>query len=399
MFGLAVVGGVLGGFITGITPGLHANLAASLAVSAWRGAFSGADPLDVAVFIIAMATAHTVLDVVPSIFLGAPSEAFAIAMLPGHQLLRQGAGYEGVRLAAAGSVIAAGIALLLSPLLWFIVPWLSGLLTPWISFILICIMIFLMLKEKGWLSKGYAVSMIVASGALGLFALRWIALYDPLMPLLSGLFGAASLVLALGEESCIPPQFITESILISKRRQAVLIACAVFSGWMVSFLPGVGSGQAAVLSTILLPSLAAGEYLYVVGGIGTVNFVLSIMTAATIHKARNGAIAVILEIIPVWGWKEALVLSAAALVSVGMAGVLALMAGKCAAKLARKVPYKFSCVMMIGFVFVVVAVRSGILGIVVYMTGAALGVLCSLAGVARHHLMACLIVPVILYSW
>ena len=394
---LALIAGVIAGTISGITPGLHVNLVSAIAASqgkTWGAWFS---PLDIAVFIVAMATAHTFLDVIPSIFLGSPSEAYAVAVLPGHRLLRAGAGYEAVRLATAGSILSACAALIISPVLWMVVPLLSTLLIPWSPYLIGGVMGALIIREQGIRAKATALAIAGLAGFLGYIVLDQLALSDPLMPLLSGLFGASSLILALGEESCIPPQFITESMTIPMRRQIILLTCAVFSGWIVSLLPGVGAGQAAMMCMILLPGILPGEYLYLVGGIGTVNFLLSIITAATMGKARNGAIVSVLEVLPHLQLKEAIMLSAAGLAAAGFSAVLALLIAKIAVKAIARVPYKLSCIVVLCIVALAVTWRSGLIGVIIFATSASLGIICNTSKIARSHLMACLMVPVVLH--
>lgn len=392
---LSFFAGSVSGIVTGITPGLHVNLVSSLLVSSADGLSGMLSPIDIAVFIVAMATVHTFLDVIPSIFLGAPDEAYAVSVLPGHRMLMAGAGYEAVRLATAGAIISSTASVLVSPLLWSIMPLLERTLSPIISWILVAITSLLVLREKGMAKKAKSLVMVCLAGLLGYIVLIGLEMEDPLLPLLSGLFGASTLLLSLGESSSIPPQFVTEMVSIPPRRQLILVACAVFSGWIVAFLPGVGSAQAAILSTLLLPAIQPAEYLFLVGGIGTVNFIMSIMTAATIGKARNGAIAAVIELIPSIDLSAAVLLAAVAIAAAGVGVFLALGAGKAASRLLRIMPYKSSCIAVLLFVSLLIAIRSGIPGISVFVASTSLGILSSSSGVARIHLMACLMVPVV----
>ena len=94
----AVLLGIFAGIITGLIPGIHINLISLLLVSL-SGYFLGfTHPLILGVFIISMAVTHTFLDIIPSIFLGAPDADTALAVLPGHRLLLKGMGYEAVKI-------------------------------------------------------------------------------------------------------------------------------------------------------------------------------------------------------------------------------------------------------------------------------------------------------------
>lgn len=118
--------GTAAGVLTGLTPGLHVNTVAAL-VLAFQGSllalaallFAWANPsasdllLLLAVLVVAHVVAHTFLDFIPSIFLGAPEAETALSVLPGHRMLLQGRGLEAVRLSARGSLAAALLSLAL----------------------------------------------------------------------------------------------------------------------------------------------------------------------------------------------------------------------------------------------------------------------------------------------
>ncbi len=117
----SVIGGYLLGIISGLLPGIHNNNFALLLVAiAPSLAEKGIAPFYIAVIIISNSVAQTFHDIIPSVFLGAPDGDTALAVLPGHRLLLDGAGAEAVRLSAlgsAGSVVASLLFVL--PLLSF----------------------------------------------------------------------------------------------------------------------------------------------------------------------------------------------------------------------------------------------------------------------------------------
>ena len=65
----AVISGVLTGTFTGLMPGIHINLVAMALLMSSKYLLSYFQPLTLATFIVSMATAHSFLDFVPSIFL------------------------------------------------------------------------------------------------------------------------------------------------------------------------------------------------------------------------------------------------------------------------------------------------------------------------------------------
>ena len=87
-FVLALLLGIVVGTFTGLAPGIHINLVSaillgSLSTIPFLNSFA---KIYFVVFIVAMAITHSLLDFIPSIFLGAPDEDTALSVLPGHEL-------------------------------------------------------------------------------------------------------------------------------------------------------------------------------------------------------------------------------------------------------------------------------------------------------------------------
>lgn len=161
---LSLLGAGLGSF-TGITPGVHVNtlalVLASLSpillpileeVARFSGAPEGGAPILLVAIIISAAVAHSFLDALPSIFLGAPEEDTALATLPGHRLLLQGKGQEAVRCSAYGALVGGISAVCLSlPLTFILGPPLNliGAVESATPLLLGVALIALVLSEKG----------------------------------------------------------------------------------------------------------------------------------------------------------------------------------------------------------------------------------------------------------
>src|SRR3989344_8921947 len=104
--------GIIAGTITGLFPGIHINLVGAALVSLSLTTLSSINSIFLIVFIVAMAITHTFLDFVPSVFLGAPDNELSI--LPGHELLKKGHGYQAVMLTAYGGLAAIFILIIIS---------------------------------------------------------------------------------------------------------------------------------------------------------------------------------------------------------------------------------------------------------------------------------------------
>jgi len=125
---LAMLLGVLAGIVTGLIPGIHINLVSVMVVSSAGFLLGFASPAVVCVFIIAMAVTHTFLDSIPSIYLGAPDEDMAVAVLPGHKLLLNGMGHEAVKLTVIGSLLCIIACVVLFPLFLLVFPWVYNII-------------------------------------------------------------------------------------------------------------------------------------------------------------------------------------------------------------------------------------------------------------------------------
>jgi putative membrane protein len=99
---ISVFLGVVCGLVTGLLPGIHINLVGTILVSFSAGIFLKLNPIFLVVFIVSLAIAHTFFDFIPSIFLGCPDTETQLSILPGHQMLKEGKGYEAVMLTAYG---------------------------------------------------------------------------------------------------------------------------------------------------------------------------------------------------------------------------------------------------------------------------------------------------------
>ena len=113
--------GIAFGTITGLIPGIHINLIGATLVSLSFSLFYKISPIYLVVFITSMSITHTFLDFIPSIFLGCPDTDTELSILPGHQLLKQGQGYQAILLTSYGSLAAILILTLITlPILYII---------------------------------------------------------------------------------------------------------------------------------------------------------------------------------------------------------------------------------------------------------------------------------------
>lgn len=391
---LAILVGCFFGIFTGLIPGVHINLVSLIVVTAAPVLLQYTSPVVLAVVIISMAITHTFLDNIPSIFLGAPEDDTVLSVLPGHRLLLQGKGFEAVMLTVFGSLCALGMAVALVPVIIPLVSIGYPLIQGFIGFILIVTSCFLIFHEKK--SRLWALIVFLMSGCLGLGVLNISALKDPLFPLLSGLFGVSMLVLSVKDNVRIPHQE-ASGIGIEAKTGVKALFSSVVAGSVCSFMPGLGPSEAAIISSQFTRNLGDKGFLVLVGGLSTVNMVLSFVALYSLDKCRNGAIIAVSKIIDSFSYNHLVLFLGCALVVAGVATFLAVLFSKFFSKLIVRVNYTWLCLSIITLVSGLVFFLCGLLGFFVLVVSIFVGMIPALKGIGRNHMMGVLIIPVILY--
>lgn len=391
---LAIASGILAGIITGLTPGVHVNLISATLVSFSPTLLPLAGFLPLACFIVAMATTHTFLDALPSVFLGAPEAATALGVLPGHRYLLKGWGLMAVKLTVIGSLGALLLASILFPLLLPLVAWGYPFIQRIIGWLLLTIALFMVLRDN---KKAWAVFIFLLSGLLGFVVLNTPTLRNPLFPLLSGLFGTATLLVSLNESSALPPQQDLPYTEIDGKKTLQAWGSGTFSGFVTAVLPGIGAATAAILSMQITRKLGDHGFMILMGGISTANFALSLVTLQALGKARNGALVAVQTLAGTVQPTHILLFLFTAVTAGGIAAVLAVILGKGFATTMSKLPYKTVLNIVISLIVLLTPLLSGLLGLGVLLVSTAIGLLPAIVKTSRTQAMGCLLVPVMSY--
>ncbi len=391
-FIIALLLGILIGTISGLTPGVHINLVSVILVSMSPALLLYTSPIVLAVFIISMSITHTFLDAVPSIYLGAPDDAQAMGALPGHRLLLKGKGYAAVYLTVFGSLGGLILAILFIPILFKAFLVLYPIIREYIGYFLLLIVIVMIFKDK---FTFWALFLFLLSGSLGLIVFSMPNLKEPLFPMLSGIFGVSTLLLSLLEKVKIPKQEIKKPK-IQKELALKAVSSSTFAGTLISFLPGLGPAQGAVVAQGITRNLGDEGFLILVGGINTVGMMISLVTLYVLEKARNGSVIAISKLMEI-NLAQFFVLVFASLIVGVLCFYLSLFIAKRFSSLITKVNYQAIIVIIILFVSSLTLFLSGWIGLFILIISTSIGLIAPLKGVQRSHAMGCLILPVILY--
>ncbi len=392
---LALFLGILAGTITGLFPGIHINLVAVFLLSISPKLLNYTSPLSLAVFIVAMAITHSFLDFIPSIFLGAPDEDSFLSILPGHELLKKGNGHEAVVLTLYGSITAVIIILIFIPIFIFILPKLHEAITSLIPFILIFASFYLIFTEKNFLAS---LLIFMLSGFLGLLTFA-LPVKEPLLPLLTGLFGSSALVISLKTSSSkLAKQIIKpiKKIKLSKSEFLKSAIASAISAPLCSFLPGIGSGHAATIGSEIFKQ-SKRSFLFLVGSINTIVIALSFIALYSITKTRSGAAVAIKEILNPFTLQNLTIIIATIFLSGILSFFIGIKLSKLAAKNISKLNYKKLSITTLSILLIVNLIFTNYLGILILISATSLGIFAISINSRRLNLMGCLLIPTIIF--
>ena len=394
---LALLLGIFFGTITGLTPGIHINLIGSILISLSAGILIKIPTNYLVVFIVAMAITHTFLDFIPSIFIGAPDDDTILSVLPGHELLKDGKGYQAIILTAYGSITAIFILIIISYPSIIIMKKLSTLIQNIIPYLLILSSIFMILTEK---RKTQATLIFFLTGILGLCVLtlgKTSILKEPLLPMLSGLFGASTIIMSINSHTKI-----TEQIIIKPKINPIKPSLiSTISSPLCSFLPGLGSGQAAIIGSSIMSlkrkNISKEKFLILLGATNTLVMGFSFIALYAISKTRTGASRAIKEITQNITLQILTLILITILISGIISYFLTLFLAELFSKNIQKINYKQMSIGILFFLFIMVFLFTGILGIFIFILSIITGIFCISLGTRRTNMMGCLLFPIIIF--
>lgn len=419
----SIFAGYLLGVISGLTPGIHTNnFALLLTASTPLLQRFGIEPIYIVLIILTNSITHTFLDIIPSVFLGAPEADTALVLLPGHRLMLDGRGEEAIRLSAFGSAASIILSLVFLFPLFFLFKHFYTQIYNQMGIILIWIVFVMILTERGeriegqgslavWKYRTYASAIFILSGILGILAFEREVLIDPLIgfldtsvlfPLFSGLFGASMLIISILTHTAIPPQkkggFKLPAWQIIRGTTSGTLA-----GGIVAFLPGISSAIATLLARLTIrDDTGRGsneEFILSLSGVNTANALFAIIALYTINRPRSGAMVAIEGVIDPALWTPDtinLFLLIILLVSL-LSYVTTIQLGRLVPALIQQVNYTHLSLMILLLLSVLVLIFSGIFGLILFITATVIGMIPAFAGVRRIHSMGVLLLPLILY--
>ncbi len=382
--------GIIAGTFTGLTPGIHTNLIAILILPI---ALTSNLPISaILIFIVSMSITHTFVDFIPTIFFGAPDEDTSLGVLPGHEFLMSGQGHHALKLTLIGSTIATLSLIFIAPAFIFLIPKIYPFIQKMMGFFLIWISILLIYGERGQKTK--PIIIFGLAGFLGIATLN-LNINQPLMPLLTGLFGTSTIIYSIKSKTKIPKQII-EKLQICKRDLIKPTLATIIVSPICSFFPGLGSSQAAIIGSKTAGKLDREQFLILMGSINTLVLSTSFITLFLVQKSRTGAAFAISQITRLTMVNLYIILGTIAISTI-IAIPISIKISKTVAQHIHKIEYTKISILILLFLVLITLYFSGIFGLIVLIVSTLLGLTCIEFQVRRSFLMGAILIPTIIY--
>ena len=387
---IAIILGIVVGIFTGLFPGIHINLVGTFLVTLSSSFSNHSFMIYLVVFISSLAIAHTFIDFIPSIFLGCPDTDTELAVLPGHEMLKQGKGHEAVIRTAYGGLSGVILLVLLFLPLSFLLSKTYPTIQKVIPYILILVCIIMIFSEK---NKLQAFLVMIITGILGYLVLD-LNLKEPLLPLLSGLFGSSMLLLSIKQKTKIPKQK-TNFKRIKLKNMMRPLSGAIIASPFCGFLPGLGGGQAAVIGN-QISRTNEKDFLILLGIVNVFVMGLSFVSLYSISRTRTGAAAAVQSLLGQVTFQSLILIIIVCLISGIISFFLTKKLSILFIRYIEKIDYNKLSKWTILFLSVLILIISGILGLFVFGISTLVGLYCIQLNVKKTQMMGCLLIPTIL---
>lgn len=411
---LCLISGFVLGILSGLTPGLHVNNFATMLLAISPALIDlGLAPYHIALMILAASISQTFLDSIPTVFIGAPDSDTVLAVLPGHSLMLEGRGIEAVRLSAIGSAGSILVSLALVVPLSYVFGRYNDLLTDYVGWLLLFITVMMIWTEygpeiemQGRLAhlkfKAIAIMLFISSGLLGQFAFDHEDLLtsppgmEPqvMLPLLSGIFGASSLILSIFTESSIPEQR-DQGFEMSLPDLAGSILVGGLAGSIVAWIPGISPAIATAATRLGAPGTDR-EFLVSVASVSTSCAIFSLVALYIIDRPRSGAAAAIGNLVQID--RDMLFLMIISIVAVAAASFLVtIRMAKAAAIVLGRINYHWLCMAVLAGLGLMTLAFTGPFGGLIFCLSTVVGLVAPISGIRKTHAMGVLMMPLIMY--
>jgi putative membrane protein len=221
------------------------------------------------------------------------------------------------------------------------------------------------------------------------------------------LFGSSSLLISIKNKFEIPKQKITKV----KTKILKPLMGAVIASPLCSFLPGLGSGQAAIIGNSISNSKLKifkksdknqtqtnkKEFLVLLGATNTLVMGFSFITLYVISKTRTGAAVAVQEILGSLSLNLLIFILGIILIGGIISFFLTIFLAKFFSQKIENVNYTYISLITLLLLVIVVLLFSGFIGLAVLIAATFTGIYSISLGVRRTNMMGCLLIPTIIF--
>ncbi len=388
-------------------PGIHVNTVGAYIFASSAFLLNSVSTQFLAVLLISMSISHSMIDFIPSMFLGVPVEGTVLSILPGHYLMLQGRGREAIRYVTIGGFGSLIVTIILLPIFVLLLPPIYAAIKPYIFLILVLAVLFMIKRlNKNRYLMLWSTFLFISSGIMG-----WVMLNTPistnvsLLTIFSGLFGVSTLIYSISQSTVVPSQDDFNKIKINKDILRGIFAGGI-AGSILGFLPGMGPAQGSILAQELSGGGDIGEnregFLVSMSGVNVSDSLFSLVAIYLIGNPRSGIAVYIDKLIQNFDFNYLLLFVFVSLTAVSLSIFFCIKLGDFLILYINRIDYNRLSKFVILFMSIVVVIfafieNANILYILlVYLTSISLGLLPHYIGVNKSNLMGVLILPAII---
>ena len=389
----SILTGILFGIITGLTPGIHINLIAAIIITSSYEILKILDPITIVITITSMTITHTILDIIPSTLLGIPNAENLTMLLPAHKLTIEGNAKTAINYGLLGSALGIIITIAFSPLTIIIIPIIYNKIKEYIGYILIIILSYVILKSK---NKLISLAFFLITGIVGIISFNIKTIDQPLLPMLSGLFGLSALILSIKNKIIIPEQK-EANLEVSKKDIIKYSITTTLSSTLTNFLPGLTSSYTALISNKISKVKNQEHYIILSNAANSSAIIISFIALYTINKARSGAVATIQYLINSINMSTLILIISISLITLSVVTIFAKILSNQIIKNINKINYQKTSIFIIILIILIVLIITRFEGLIILIVTTSIGIIVEKLKVEKITLTGCLVVPVIIY--
>lgn len=371
-------------------------------------------------FALGALVAFVYLSILPSVYLSVADESLILMLFPTQRYLLLGRGHEAVWLsllgAIAGSIILVLAGLTIIPI---ILPPLYQLFSPYITWILLAIIVFMFLSE--WLKAGDrektpgrrlwvawqqelgGIMVFLAAGFLGFFVMNTGFVparfaYVRLTPMFIGFFGMPWVLQNILSRRIIPRQYTRDRVRASVFGVVNGSVAGAFGGTIAAFFPIVTGGMGALVAghmassrgdDVFIVSQGANRVLYYVGAF----FLLFVPTA---RLTRGAGAWLVSSIYTPKSWLEFYYAAGSILLASGISLIATIYLSKLLAQVLTHTNYvKLSYIVAV-VLTIICYLLAGIPGVIVMIVATMIGLASVVFNTRRSYCLGGLIFPVLI---